>query len=228
MPEQPTQIQPSKTNKLYDYITLFVTFVLVVGGFVLLKYWPSNSETTQVQKIQQKIDDIQKKLDPYTQKEDLKRSTIVSGFKNTTKDNKQTDSFNKVLNIQGQFSAGYFYVRASVNDKALTMYDDVYIKLTSNSQGQYVESGGHLLENKSLETPKFDKYSELLFDLRDVRFKNSYKDSEVNSVSADWLKILNGGKTDIVIGFSSTAGQGNIEEMNIFYQCINGSDCSIE
>jgi hypothetical protein len=183
--------------------------------------------TTTIAANTQMLQDIKKSITPYDFKENLSKSQIINNFKNSSVKNAQTATFNKSLIVVGKFSRGYLYVRASVGNKALGPNDDVYIKISGKVNGIYVESGGHLIADRSLDTPKNVNSTELLFDLTDVKFKEHFTQSPLEVTSADWLNILNQGNTQVVIAFSSTMGQGDIEEMSIYYEC-NGDTCSIK
>jgi len=60
-----------------------------------------------------------------------------------------------------------------------------------------------------------------------VKYKDTYLKSDIEVVSGDWLKIMNGSGVDIVIGFTSTEEVGKIEEISLYSGCNEGSECSI-
>lgn len=209
--------------------------VLLIGGYIgadfLLSYLGKikNSDAIKVEQIKQNVADIQKSLAPYDYKEKLNQVVIITNFENSSKENKPTDSFTKKLVTEGKFAKGYLYVKASVDGKALTKDDDIYTKISGTIAGNYQELGGHLISSKGLETPMSDKFTELLFDMSDIKYKSSYIKNNNEAVSGDWLNILNSGNasTNVVIGFSSTARTGNIVILSIYYKCIEGTNCSI-
>ena len=201
---------------------------LLVGGFFvadIVSSWRKEKVTNK--DLGDKIDKIEKTLSPYEAKNKLNKTTIVSDFENTVKNNNPTQSFKKTLKTTGSFAGGYLYIRASVNAKPLDGLGDVYIKLSGFVNGKYQESGGHLISGKSLDTPKLENATELLFDLSDVKYKDTYLKSDIEVVSGDWLKIMNGSGVDIVIGFTSTEEVGKIEEISLYSGCNEGSECSI-
>lgn len=187
----------------------------------------NTGSTTTIAANTQMLQDIKKSINPYDFKDNLIKSQIINNFNNSSAKNVPTETFSKPLVVAGNFSKGYLYVRASANDKALGPYDDVYIKISGKVNGVYVESGGHLIADRSLDTRNNTSSTELLFDLTDVKFKEYFTQSPLEVISADWLHILNQGDTQVVIAFSSTAGQGNIVDMSFYYECANDTVCSI-
>ena len=187
----------------------------------------NGTATTTLAANTQILQDIKESITPYDFKENLTKSQIINNFKNSSVKNVQTATFSKPLVVAGNFSRGYLYVKASVGGKALGLNDDVYIKISGKVDGKYIESGGHFITDRRLDTPKNASSTELLFDLTDVKFKEHYTQSPLEVTSADWLQILNQGDTQVVIAFSSTAEQGNIEEMSFYSECVKSDTCSI-
>lgn len=226
-------------NNLTKQIIGALIVSLISLGALILVYKTTDifkQETPQPQppqeklnEIQKNIENIQKSLSPYKKKDELNKVGIINNFKNSSKNGEPTDSFKKKFQISGQISEGYLYIKASVNGRALNQYDGVYIKLNGKINNEYKELGGHLIKIKGTEeTPKSDNITELLYDLSDVKYKDSYSQSDIEVKSGDWLNMINAGNSQFVIGFSSTTGEGNIEEISIYYQCASGSECSIK
>ena len=93
---------------------------------------------------------------------------------------------------------------------------------------QYHELGGHLIEARSLGTPKSNNYTELLYQLSDIQYKKQYWQTDIEVLSADWLRLFNESARQKLITFTSTVDKGLIQELSIYYDCVDGSSCSIE
>ena len=173
------------------------------------------------------LDNIEKTLTPYDAKDKMKKEVLVTDFTNSSVDHEPTNVFTKSLEVKGTIAGGYLYVKASVDQSSLTKDDDVYLKLTQNANGKYSEFGGHLIESQSLATPKNATSTELLFELSSVRYKKAYTDSNLEVLSGNWLNVLNNGNSRIVLGFVSTERKGEIEELAIYYECLEQTSCNI-
>ncbi|MFA5080314.1 MAG: hypothetical protein WC472_01675 [Candidatus Paceibacterota bacterium] len=205
--------------------------VLLIGGYIgadlLLENLNKKETINNVDQIKNDVIDIKKSISPYEYKNSLKKIEIVSNFKNTTKNGLPVTDIREKIKINGSLKQGYVYVRASVdNGKKLTKNDDIYLKIGGQLNGGHKEIGGHLIAEKSLEVPSSEKYTEILFNLSDVKYKESYLDKTDEVISGDWLNFLNKGNIDFILAFSSTAREGNIEEISFYYEC-NNADCSV-
>lgn len=182
----------------------------------------------RVENIEKKVEEIKTALSPYEDRENLFKTLIISNFNNSVKDDQPTDSFSKKILVSGRIGRGYLYVRASADSNALKANeDDVYVKIAGTVNGEHKEFGGHLIESKSLDTPKSKTATELLFSLSDIKYKESYKQSDIEIISGDWIKIFNTGTAQFIVGFSSTQKSGTVEELSLYYQCEPESQCSI-
>lgn len=162
------------------------------------------------------------------QKNSFKKVVVVKDFKNSSKQGESTETFEKFLVVTGTVSEGYLYIKADIDGHSLAMgYGDIYAKLIESATGIYREYGGHLIENQSLNTPKSDSHTELLYDLASVKYKRSFNDSNTEVLSGNWLEVLNNTHSKKIIGFSSTEQNGNIQEMTIYYSCLKNTNCSI-
>ena len=216
---------PITTKQIWFGIFLVILFI---GGFILADLflgWKKNKITNE--EIGQKIDNIQKVLTPYEAKDNLNKLIVIQNFENTVIKTTPNKSFTKTLITKGSFSSGYLYIKASVNGKAMDKLGDIYVKISGNVNGKYQEAGGHLIAHKGLSVPKSDTHTEILFELSDIKYKESYLKSDIEVISGDWLTLLNSDKSKMVIGFSSTEQIGKIEEFSIYYQCVEGNNCSI-
>ncbi len=211
-----------ETKKLISKITGVATIVLValvlslISNFVL-------ERTAPVQKTT-----IQAPLTPWQQKDTMNHVLIVSEFKNSVKDGQPDSSFEKHISVVGSIDRGYLYIKANVNGSPLSVDDRVYLSLLDGHTGQQV--GGRLVQDKSLdtETPKSANSTEFFYDLSNVQYEKNGGD-EVETISGDWLKMLNQNQGDLInaLGFTSTLRNGDIEEVTLYYTCSTGSNCSV-
>src|SRR3989344_5599840 len=81
----------------------------------------------------------------------LEKLVVVSDFESWTPGaNTQDEKIRKVIILdRGDLAKAYIYVRASLDSKALTRWESIYVKLDN--------SGGHLFRKESLPIPKGDK-----------------------------------------------------------------------
>ena len=177
-----------------------------------------------------------KVLSDYDQKDQMKKVVLVSGFSNTVTNNVPSGRADVTIKATGTFARGYLYAAANVNDKALqdtdrNSFDAVFASLVElTKDGSDSQFGGHLWQDESLDTPQHAEYTEMLFKLSDVPYKKAFEDSSVAVPPGNWLEVLNDKATrEKIVAFSSTVkGTGTIQELSIYYECAEGSDCSIE
>lgn len=212
-------------------ITLFVGVCAIALGYFLVVSIGNifgNKKENQVDQIAQDVKSIQQNLSPYAYKEKLKKIVVISNFENTSVNNKPSNTGTATLKINGKILKGYLYAKISVNQKPLNSWSDLYVKVQREISGKTEEYGGHLVTSKGLETPIQNEYSEILFDLSDIKYKEKYTSSNIEITSSDWLKLFNeSAYTPKIISFASTAGKGKIIELSLYYDCVDGSDCSI-
>lgn len=216
-----------KLKEAFLFLSLGLVAVIVA---VILITLISNlgSDSDKLERIEKDVEEVKKTLSPYEDKNKLLRTQIVYNFTNSAKGGEQTGSFQKKIIVSSNIGKGYLYVKASADGKALKAgEDDVYVKIYGVLVGQYQEFGGHLIESKSLSTPKSENATELLYNLSDIKYKESYKQSDVEIISGDWLKMFNTGNTQFIVGFSSTEKIGVIEDLSIYYECGSEKQCSI-
>ncbi len=214
----------------------FFAFIgLVIASTIFLfidQLSMGQKKAEQTEKIEQIVTNTNKIAEniekPYEKLSKIRKVVILENFENSTHNEKSTAWFSKDLQVQGLFKSGYLYVKASIDDQAFNGRGYVYIKIQATLEPYtYTEYGGHLLKSKSLETPLTSEYTELLFDLSDVKYKKTYTDSDIEVTAADWLSLLNNGKEQRTLGFTSTVGKGKIIELSFFYECVDNTECSI-
>lgn len=226
-----------KNEEINKFISPLVTLLiglvfLIIATFLIgaIKsiFEPKTENKQQLERIESNTKAIKKNLTPYEYKDQLKKITLVKDFENTTQNGQSTRYFNSKIIVNGLISQGYLYVKVSINNKPSENNGDVYVKLYGLVDSQNKELGGHLLQSRSLETPSTSVWTELLYDLSDIKYKKDYRDSNLEIISANWLDLLNKGTGKIVIGFTSTVEQGKIIDLSFYYDCVKGSDCSID
>src|SRR3989344_563199 len=206
------------------FLVVLLTAGYILADRVLVKL--NKHDQVSNTEISDKIDNIEKILSPYEKKDSMNRLVVVDNFSNSVVNYEPTNNFEKQLVTKGNFASGYLYVKASSNSKSLADDETVYIKLTGKKNDKYTEVGGHLISYKSLEVPKSSERTELLYDLSDVKYKISFRDSDFEVISGNWLDLLNGGDQK-VLGFLSTIKSGVIHEIVFYYDCATNSYCNI-
>lgn len=212
-------------SKKQIWLGIVLVLFMIVGYTIADKFFVSNNDLDE--EIKESVDNIEKQLTPYEQKNNLKEGKIITNFANSVKNQKIDGSEQVTLTTEGVIAKGLLYVVASVDNKSLGKDSDVYLKIGASIDGKWVESGGHLIESRSLDTPQSDDKTEMLFQLSDVKFKESFNDSDINVISGNWLSIINQPSVKIFTAFSSTERQGLIHEITIFYECTEATTCSI-
>ncbi len=211
--------------------TVLIGIIAITIGYGALTFVDrifGGKEKTEVQQIAEDVKGIKQTLSPYKDKDGLKKIVITGNFSNTSVDNKPTKTSERTLHVQGKIKRGYLYAKVSVNQKVLDRNSDLYLRIQRNVGGKSEEYGGHLITEQSLEVPQSESYSEMLFNLNDIKYKEGYTSSDIEILSGDWLKLLNeDAYKPKLISFVSTIGQGTILEFSIYYECLGDVDCSI-
>ncbi len=221
-------------KKLFEaVITLFIgliaTILAVVLIFLIRNFFePPKGPQKQLEDIKENTQQIKEALTPYETKNKMNKAVIIENFSNSTSGNSPAATFDKQILVTGHFNDGYLYVKASINNSPLDGNGTIYAKLKSLSNGDYKELGGHLIASKSLEVPKGRDYTELLFSLSDIKYKTDFQDSDYESLSGDWLKLLNRLGEHSIISFTSSTGDGKIIELSIYYECSKGENCNVK
>ena len=110
----------------------------------------------------------------YSSLKDLKKLVIVENFQSWTpnSDPKTFKSIERMILEKGNITKGYIYVKTSINNKAFSSWESIYMKMNDN--------GGHLFRPNSLPVPKSDK-TELLFALNNIFYLPSIPYSETKT-----------------------------------------------
>jgi len=135
------------------------------------------------------------------------------------------DGIAKTYQIKGKFARAYLFIEALVDYKRpLTVWDDFYFKIDN--------IGGHLIPDENiLPVPPSDT-SRYLYDLRSISYYPSIKDKEqkINKqVNANLFSLLiDGSIVQFTASISSDRAGRVMKEVAIYYECFEGSECSIE
>jgi len=135
------------------------------------------------------------------------------------------DGIHKKYEVKGKFSRAYLYIEAVVDyQRPLTVWDDFYFKIN--------DLGGHLIsDNNLLPVPPSD-ISRFLYDLRFISYFPSIRDKEKNANKQLNINLFtslqNGIVLDITVAISSDRPGRIMKEVSIYYECFEGSECSIQ
>lgn len=180
-------------------------------------YWWDNS-CHLVEKPQPKLSEYP----DYESLNDLSQLTIIENVASWSPEAKLTNiiSYQKQLKSVGQFARIYLYAEVSVNDKPLTQYESLYIKLNN--------IGGHLFRPQSLKIPP-DTITKLLYAINNVPYLTHVPYSE-NKIpfNADWFKLFGNGSSVNFYIYISSLNPATINKIIFYYKCAEGSDCRIE
>ena len=135
------------------------------------------------------------------------------------------DGINKKYEVLGKFSRSYLYIEATVDYKRpLTVWDDFYFKVNG--------LGGHLISDYNLLPVPPSEISRFLYDLRSISYFSSIRDKEGNinkQLDINLFALLqNGIILDITAAISSDRPGRVMKEVSIYYECFEGSNCSIK
>lgn len=134
------------------------------------------------------------------------------------------DDINKKYSVKGKFSRVYLYIEALVDySRPLTSWDDIYFKLN--------DRGGHLIpEGNVLSTPPGDT-STYLYDMRMISYYPTLENKMKKTSKHDdfnMFELLGDGSTIKIVAAISSNRPGRVmKEFSIYYECYEGSECSI-
>ena len=135
------------------------------------------------------------------------------------------DGIHKKYEVRGKFSRAYLYIEAMVDyRRPLTVWDDFYFKVNG--------LGGHLIGDRNLLPVPPSDISRLLYDLRSVSYFPTIRDKERNTneqLDINLFALLqNGIILDVTAAISSDRPGRTLKEVSIYYECFEGSECSIQ
>lgn len=135
------------------------------------------------------------------------------------------DGINKKYIIKGQFSRAYLYIDALVDyNRPLTSWDDIYFSMN--------EKGGHLIPNSNILPVPPGNSSKYLYNLNSISYFPGIHDKEQSMNLMNNVNFFNllsdGNNVNIHTSVSSNRPGRVIKEISIYYECLEGSDCSME
>jgi hypothetical protein len=172
--------------------------------------------------IIEKSEQANSEFPDYSSLKDLKKLDIVDNFTSWTPNANLDDNkvIKKVILDKGDISKGYIYVRTSINGKAFTSWESIYLKMNN--------IGGHLYRPNTLPMPKSDK-TELLYALDNISCLSTAPYSETRTPQkADWFTYFRNSKQIEIVSFISSLKPATIEEISLYYDCASGSDCLLK
>ncbi len=219
---QPPEVYKSSGGGSKKKIVWIVIALIIAAAviFFAVRGFGSNEEMAEEEEIVSEEGQTDTSQFPdYTLSLNMNKVDLVSNFISWTP-NSQLDN-SKIKNLQlkqtGELSKAYLYVRASTEEKPLSKFESFYFKLA----GQ----GGHLFRPNSLALPESDK-TELLYALENVSYLPSIPYDETRSPSEINLFSLFGDDKNInIYTFISSRKAANIEELSIYYDCVEDSEC---
>jgi len=134
------------------------------------------------------------------------------------------DGLIKKYRVMGQFSRAYLYIDALVDyNHPLTSWDDIYFSIN--------DKGGHLISDSNvIPVPPSDS-SRFLYNLSSISYFPGIHDKEQNINRTNNVNFFNllqdGSNLNIHVSVSSNRPGRVIKEASIYYECFEGSDCSI-
>ena len=148
-----------------------------------------------------------------------------SGCRNDKPATIDFDGISKHYEVRGKFARAYLYIEAFVDyNRPLTVWDDFYFKVNG--------LGGHLISDSNLLPIPPSDISRFLYDLRSISYFPSIKDKEKNiskKLNIDLFTLIQNGITlDITAAISSNRPGRIMKEVSIYYECFEGSECSIQ
>lgn len=149
----------------------------------------------------------------------LKKVELVKNFESWTPSSQlRLEKIKRLLIVEkGTLSKGYLYIRASLDNKALTQWESIYVTMN--------DRGGHLFRPQSLPVPSSQK-TELLYALNDIPYLLDVPYNErATPVRTNWFNQYREGSQIEVLAFISSLRSALIEELTLRYECAKDSDC---
>jgi len=135
------------------------------------------------------------------------------------------NGIDKKYQVKGKFSRAYLFIDALVDyERPLTVWDDFYFTVDNY--------GGHLIPDENALPIPPGSSSRYLYDLRSISYYPSIKDKEkqINKqINKNLFNLLMDGDTISITASISSDRPGRVmKEVSIYYECFEGSNCSIE
>ncbi|MBZ9572484.1 hypothetical protein KJA15_04080 [Patescibacteria group bacterium] len=128
--------------------------------------------------------------------------------------------YTKNLESKGRFSRIYLYAEVSVNSKPLTQYESLYVKFNY--------TGGHLFRPQSLKIPP-NTITRLLYAINNVSYLATIPYSESKTpLTVNWFEFFKDNSLIRFDVFISSLKPATIDNILLYYDCAEGSECKIE
>lgn len=223
-----------KREFLFQTLSAALTILVALGGIYFVLYLSGNTQNQPSENYPTgTTTPISVQPSQYPDYDSLKGLNSVAIVTSTaTSESKELSVAGGItthLQISGTFSRLYLYAEVSVDNKPLTDWDSLYVKI-----GGF---GGHLYRPDSLATPADNQTTRLLFNASSIPYLSSLPYSSARTpLVTDWFdNIFNATssvsrqRTTRVDAFISTTRQGVIHLIALYYACADTApDCSIK
>lgn len=223
-------------NKLVSsklVVQLFIMGIAVaswaIGMYLTGQIRKEAQESTTIQvstQVKEAIADIEKErvasnYPDYNSLNSLKKLNIISNFESWTPNAKKDPQKTQTVIVldSGELAKGYLYIKASVEGKALSRWESMFVQMNFR--------GGHLLRTKGLPVPPNEK-TELLYALDDISYVITvpYREND-NYSKTNWFNLFKPGSQIRIDTFISSLKPAVIEEMSLYYDCSDSVECSL-
>jgi len=215
----------SAINLTSSIAILIVSVIVIILAF-LQQSDTKNQQINNTKEIKKEVRNVIKEnltkssnFPDYDSLSSLKKVNLVSNFISwTPQSNIDQDKARKILVLEkGQLTKAYVYIKASLDNKALTQWESIYLTLNW--------TGGHLFRPQSLLVPPSDK-TELLYAVNYIPFLSIIPYNEQNTPTVvDWFPYFSDGSSIQVDIFISSLRPALLEDISIYYQCVKSSEC---
>jgi hypothetical protein len=214
---------------LFKALGFFVVCLAFVLSAVFLSRWitgefPDNSVYTPSNTVTSTPIVINPKPSEYPDFDSLPKLhklSLVTNFETWTPTAKteSNKTSTKIVVQKGTISKAYIYVRASLDNKALTQWESIFVQMNNK--------GGHLFRPQSLSVPPSEQ-TELLFALNYIPYlpHHPYSDKKTPTI-IDWFTFFKDKAEINVYTFISSLRPAKLEELTIYYQCVSNDECEL-
>lgn len=203
--------------------------MLAVGAVVILifawQYFQSAGTPAEVKPEEQPAPSADSapagEYPEYAALQGMRSVELAKGFESWTPEAKVDPEKTRTasLTITGNVSEAFLLVKAGREGQPFSQWESFYFKLN--------DAGGHVFRPQSLKTP-VSIITSLLFNLYDLPYLPTVPYSEEREPErANLLAMLKPGARLYLTTFISSLRPGSIEELTLYYACVEGSDCSI-
>jgi hypothetical protein len=151
----------------------------------------------------------------------LHKLVLANNFESWTPsaklDNKKL--ITEIIIEKGSLAKAYLFIGASVSSSPLTQWESVYVKMNNK--------GGHIFRPLSLAVPASTS-TQLLFALNQVPYLTSAPYSELKKpLFTDWFALFKDKSEINITSFISSLRPAKIDELILYYQCLDEDSCNI-